>query len=91
VRYQTALHSDISIVSGGGLIATREEHCKRGTCRLAGLTAKQNAVASLWSGDYVDRGFEGGFEDLGASPSGKAAVFGTAIPRFESWRPSQIS
>ena len=24
----------------------------------------------------------------GASPSGKAAVFGTAIPRFESWRPS---
>ena len=27
---------------------------------------------------------------LGASPSGKAAVFGTAIPRFESWRPSQL-
>jgi hypothetical protein len=27
----------------------------------------------------------------GASPSGKAAVFGTAIPRFESWRPSQPS
>ena len=26
---------------------------------------------------------------VGASPSGKAAVFGTAIPRFESWRPSQ--
>src|SRR4051812_22641805 len=26
---------------------------------------------------------------IGASPSGKAAVFGTAIPRFESWRPSQ--
>src|SRR5690606_6171415 len=25
---------------------------------------------------------------VGASPSGKAAVFGTAIPRFESWRPS---
>ena len=27
---------------------------------------------------------------LGASPSGKAAVFGTAIPRFESWRPSHF-
>ena len=26
---------------------------------------------------------------VGASPSGKAAVFGTAIPRFESWCPSQ--
>ncbi len=25
----------------------------------------------------------------GASPSGKASVFGTDIPRFESWRPSQ--
>ncbi len=24
----------------------------------------------------------------GASPSGKAPVFGTGIPRFESWRPS---
>ncbi len=27
---------------------------------------------------------------VGASPSGKAAVFGTAIPRFESWRPSHF-
>ena len=27
---------------------------------------------------------------VGASPSGKAAVFGTAIPRFESWRPSHL-
>ncbi len=26
---------------------------------------------------------------IGASPSGKASVFGTDIPRFESWRPSQ--
>ena len=26
---------------------------------------------------------------VGASPSGKASVFGTDIPRFESWRPSQ--
>ena len=26
---------------------------------------------------------------LGASPSGKASVFGIDIPRFESWRPSQ--
>ena len=25
---------------------------------------------------------------VGASPSGKAPVFGTGIPRFESWRPS---
>ncbi len=25
---------------------------------------------------------------IGVSPSGKAAVFGTAIPRFESWHPS---
>ena len=25
---------------------------------------------------------------VGASPSGKASVFGTDIPRFESWRPS---
>ncbi len=25
---------------------------------------------------------------LGASPSGKAADFGSAIPRFESWRPN---
>ena len=28
---------------------------------------------------------------IGASPSGKASVFGTDIPRFESWRPSQSS
>ena len=28
------------------------------------------------------------FKRLGASPSGKAAVFGTAIRRFESFRPS---
>ena len=27
---------------------------------------------------------------VGASPSGKALVFGTGIPRFESWRPSQL-
>src|SRR5579883_3585887 len=27
----------------------------------------------------------------GASPSGKAADFESAIPRFESWRPSQAS
>ena len=27
----------------------------------------------------------------GASPSGKASVFGTDIPRFESWRPSQFN
>ncbi len=26
----------------------------------------------------------------GASPSGKASVFGIDIPRFESWRPSQF-
>ena len=26
---------------------------------------------------------------VGASPSGKASVFGIDIPRFESWRPSQ--
>ena len=26
---------------------------------------------------------------VGVSPSGKAAVFGIAIPRFESWYPSQ--
>lgn len=26
----------------------------------------------------------------GVSPSGKATVFGTVIPRFESWHPSQI-
>ena len=25
---------------------------------------------------------------VGASPSGKASVFGIDIPRFESWRPS---
>ncbi len=31
----------------------------------------------------------GALRRIGASPSGKAAVFGTAIPRFESWRPSQ--
>ncbi len=28
--------------------------------------------------------------DSGASPSGKAAVFGTAIRRFESFRPKTI-
>ena len=28
---------------------------------------------------------------VGASPSGKASVFGTDIPRFESWRPSHFS
>jgi hypothetical protein len=28
---------------------------------------------------------------IGASPSGKAADFDSAIPRFESWRPSQYS
>ncbi len=27
----------------------------------------------------------------GASPSGKAAVFGTAMRRFESFRPKRIS
>src|SRR6266849_1597485 len=29
--------------------------------------------------------------DAGASPSGKAPVFGSGIRRFESFRPSQIS
>src|SRR5438034_2910319 len=29
-----------------------------------------------------------GPDQFGASPSGKAADFGSAIPRFESWRPS---
>ena len=28
---------------------------------------------------------------VGASPSGKASVFGTDIPRFESWRPSHLN
>ena len=27
---------------------------------------------------------------IGVSPSGKAAVFGIAIPRFESWHPSHL-
>lgn len=27
---------------------------------------------------------------VGASPSGKAPVFGIGIPRFESWRPSHF-
>lgn len=29
-------------------------------------------------------------DDIGASPSGKAAGFGPAIRRFESFRPSQL-
>ncbi len=28
---------------------------------------------------------------VGVSPSGKAPVFGTGIPRFESWYPSHTS
>ena len=31
-----------------------------------------------------------GTAPVGASPSGKAAAFDAAIPRFESWRPSQL-
>ena len=30
------------------------------------------------------------FEPDGVSPSGKAPVFGTGIPRFESWHPSPL-
>jgi hypothetical protein len=45
------------------------------------LGLSQNRVARDGSADYVHA-------HIGASPSGKAAVFGTAIPRFESWRPS---
>src|ERR1700704_4926941 len=30
-------------------------------------------------------------DDVGASPSGKAPVFGSGIRRFESFRPSQFS
>ena len=29
-------------------------------------------------------------DDVGASPSGKAPVFGSGIRRFESFRPSQF-
>ncbi len=28
--------------------------------------------------------------NIGVSPSGKAADFGSAIPRFESWYPSHL-
>jgi hypothetical protein len=31
-----------------------------------------------------------GTAPVGVSPSGKASVFGTDIPRFESWHPSQF-
>src|SRR5262245_27571521 len=53
--------------------------CFSGRSVLSGLT------------QYKTGRSDSGCRHNGASPSGKAAVFGTAIPRFESWRPSQIS
>jgi hypothetical protein len=47
------------------------------------LGLSRNRVARYGAADYVHA-------HIGASPSGKAAVFGTAIPRFESWRPSHL-
>lgn len=41
------------------------------------------AVKTIGRQHYLNR--------IGASPSGKASVFGTDIPRFDPWRPSQHS
>ena len=46
-------------------------------------------VASSQPSRYLARSAENA-EPVGASPSGKASVFGTDIPRFESWCPSQL-
>ena len=84
VRYQTALHSDTEKFSGGRSYSG-EGGAPQGEIwtRLQILDLPQNGVASRVLADYVHA------TPIGASPSGKAAVFGTAIPRFESWRPSQ--
>src|SRR5690606_26153552 len=93
VRYQAALYSVRRVTSGidarkapgasrrGGVIASRPPLFKRfpqpfPQASTSCCEARSNRV---------------GTAPVGASPSGKAAVFGTAIPRFESWRPSQKS
>jgi hypothetical protein len=83
VRYQTALHSDTENSREAGLIAVRGERRKGRIEPFSQIyDPSQNGVASRVLADYVHA------TPIGASPSGKAAVFGTAIPRFESWRPS---
>jgi hypothetical protein len=52
---------------------------------IAGLFAVRNASAVAF---FFRTHYQTALAD-GEWPSGKAAVFGTAIPRFESWRPSQ--
>ncbi len=49
------------------------------------------AIAAGESPNYCPPAFHraGSGPSIGASPSGKAADFDSAIPRFESWRPSQ--
>ena len=53
-----------------------------------GITPKREPQGDVDDIERLRRSqYEGG--RVGASPSGKASVFGTDIPRFESWRPSQ--
>ncbi len=90
-------HGDGPGASGGGLIARRSclsnskanargmilRRVKKGFAKPANISLCAHRPLLPW------RTRDSRCGGVGASPSGKAAVFGTAIPRFESWRPSQ--
>lgn len=77
----------------------QKPHCKVGPKALSPpLPAAEyplkplTAVGFLWPSRLLDRSPKAALLcQVGASPSGKASVFGIDIPRFESWRPSQFS
>ena len=93
VRYQAALYSVriattgmsirfiLDAVTNGGVIAVRPPLFKR-------FAQPFQAVGTSCCEASANRV---GTAPVGASPSGKASVFGTDIPRFESWRPSHYS
>ncbi len=86
VRYQAALYSvmrrlGLSGAGASGVLRQAVSGCERVIDSVPTQLKRLTAAISDWLRRYCEACRNA---RVGASPSGKAAVFGTAIPRFES-------
>gem|GEM_PF-4861578 len=93
VRYQAALYS-VRLATRERMVPARWcGACRNGagySCAWAGVQAPRAGFLRCEGPCCAAPANRVGTAPVGASPSGKASVFGTDIPRFESWRPSQF-
>ena len=95
VRYQAALYSVRTATRDIWLQRISTHSASRNGPRYsrACLCVQASSEVILWSFPACCEADlkRVGTPQVGVSPSGKASVFGTDIPRFESWHPSQLS